>query len=362
MTRLAKYLAWTVPLLISTGVGAGVLAPVTPVPGSQPASTSVLGISDNGLIDGDYEGSDLSLHGFVGKADGPYTTFDAGPGGTQPRAINNQGRITGYSGANTCDPHQDCVEFERAPGGAISAITKNGVQLFGTAQGINPSGVFVGDYHPAGSPTGQTSGYYGFQSHYTADLTLPFATRETEPRGLNIGGEVIGWYLVPGDITRGFVLSGGVVKTVNYPDPTETGTDLEGVNDQGWIAGQWFDAVGNLHSFILSPDLLTFTDINVPGATQVQAFGVNNLGEVAVFTDIGSFIYCIKGPVGFCHAKKVHPAAASGRQVTSASIRAVPCLNDCRFTAGTPAIFFSPPGGREPVPVRSSARSKRLPQ
>jgi hypothetical protein len=349
-----------VPFLISTAAGAAVLVPVAPVPGSQPASTAPLGISNSGIIDGSYKGADLSLHGFVGKADGPYTTFDAGPGGTEPRAINDLGWITGYSGADNCNPHQDCVEFERSPGGAISAVTKNGAQLFGTVQGINFSGVFVGDYHPAGSPLGQTSGFYGANSQYTSDLTLPFATRETEARSINIGGEVIGWYLVPGDITRGFVLSGGTVSIVNYPDPTETGTDLEGVNDQGEIAGQWFDAASNLHSFVLAPDLVTFTDINVPGATQVQAFGINNKGEVAVSTDIGGFIYCIKGPVGVCHGKKVRPAAASGRR--AGSIRAVPCLNDCRFHGATPAVFFSPAGGREPVPAMSSARSKRLPQ
>lgn len=362
MTILAQYLAWMVPFLISTAAGAAVLAPLTPVPGSQPGSTAVLGISDNGYIAGDYKDADLSLHGFVGKANGPYTTFDAGAGGTESRAVNNQGRITGYSGANTCNPHQDCVEFERAPGGAISPVTKSGVQLFGTVQGILSSGVFVGDYHPAGSPLDQTSGFYGANGQYTSDLTLPFATRETEPRSINIGGEVDGWYIVPGDISRGFALSGGVVSIINYPDPTETGTDLEGLNDGGWIAGQWSDALGNSHAFVLSPDLVTFTDIIVPGATQVQAWGINNAGEVAVSTDIGSFIYCINGPVGFCHGMHGHGAPASSHRAAAGSVRAVPCLNDCRFHGATPSIFFSPASGREPVPVMPSARSKRLPQ
>jgi hypothetical protein len=93
----------------------------------------------------------------------------------------------------------DCVEFERSPGGAIAPVTKAGAQLFGTVQGILSSGVFVGDYHPAGSTTNQTSGFYGANSQYTSDLTLPFATRETEPRGINNGGQIDGWYIVPGD-------------------------------------------------------------------------------------------------------------------------------------------------------------------
>lgn len=357
MIRFFKCLAWLAPFLIGTAAAAGVLVAVGPVPGSQPASTLPLGISNNGVIDGDYLGADQSLHGFVGNVDGPYTTFDAGPGGTEPRAINDLGWITGYSGANACNPHMDCVEFERTPGGAITPVTQSGAQLFGTAQGINLSGVFVGAYHPSGSPTNQTSGFYGLNSQYTSDLTLPFATRETEPRGLNTGGEVVGWYIVPGDISRGFMLSSGAVTTINYPDPTETGTDLEGVNDQGYIAGQWFDAGGNIHAFVLAPDLVTYTDINVSGATRVQAWGINNKNEVAVSTDIGGFIYCLKGSVGLCKNKKPHPGAVSGRRAAAAST--VPCLNNCRFHGATPSIFFSTTGGREPVPVRSSARSRQ---
>ena len=34
----------------------------------------------------------------------PYTLFDAGPNGTQPRAIGNSGKITGLLNANAEDP------------------------------------------------------------------------------------------------------------------------------------------------------------------------------------------------------------------------------------------------------------------
>jgi hypothetical protein len=359
VTKISKYLAWMVPFVIGTGVGAAVLTPVPPVPGSVANSTAVLGISDNGYIAGDYKGADLSLHGFVTHHGGPYTTFDAGSGGTGPRAVNTKGQITGYSGANACNPHMDCVEFERASGGAITPVTQSGVQLYGTVQGILSNGNFVGDYHPSGSPTNQTNGFYGANGQYTSDLTLPFATRETEPRALNISGEVDGWYVIPGDIARGFVLQGGTVTTVNYPDPSETNTNLEGLNDAGWIAGQWNDTLGNSHGFVLSPDLLTFTDIIVPGATQVQAWAINNNNEVAVSTDIGSFIYCMNGAVGYCHGGGGHAVVSSVRRASSGSLHAVQCLNGCRFHGGTPSAFYSPVGGREPASVRSSARSKR---
>jgi hypothetical protein len=83
---------------------------------------------------------------------------------------------------------------------------------------------------------------------------------------------------------------------------------------------------------------------------------------VAVSTDIGSFIYCINGPVGFCHGVHGHAAAASIRRAAAGSVHTVPCLNDCRFHGPKPSIFVSPTGGRAPVQMMSSSRSKRLPQ
>lgn len=353
---------WVAAICCSTAAGAAGLVPVPPVPGSIANSTVASGINDEGVINGSYVGADQSLHGFIGWPDGSYAaTFDVAPGGTAARGINNQGYITGYYHADNCDIVTTCPEFWRAPNGATIQILVPGSPAYGIAQGINQSGVFVGDYHPAGSRyPNERHGYFGANGKYLYDLTLPFPTRQTDPRALNSNEEVVGFFKVPGQNTNGFVLREGAVSVVEYPDPTATATFLEGVNDQGWICGSWYDLNGNSHAFVLNPDLTRFTDILVSGATQIQAFSINNAGEVTVDTDTLSYIYCLKGGQGRC-------AAMGNKIVMDAAPHVVPanshrCINNCRFPAGTPATFDSPAGSHEPAMQISRPWSKTRPQ
>ncbi len=69
---------------------------------------------------------------------------------------------------------------------------------------------------------------------------------------------------------------------------------MEGINDSGQAVGQWTDAKGNTHSFLFDIATGTFTDIKVPGATNVQAWAINNGGEVVLDSDAGAFIWCAK--------------------------------------------------------------------
>jgi hypothetical protein len=352
----------SVAALFATSASAGTLVPVTEVPGSVPHSTIPVGISDNGVVAGSYMGADLSLHGFTGKPDGkkPYFLFDAGAGtnGTQPRAINNQGWVTGYWNANSCDSVTDCFEFEMSPIGDLEPIKMNGNFMTGIVQGINSSGVFVGDYHPPTAPfPDQSNGYSGFQNQYTADITLPFATRHTRPRGINNAGTVVGFFNTPGDISHGFVLQSGNVTVIDFPDPTQTGTFPEGINDQGWIAGQWTDAAGNSHGFLLNPFLTTFTDVNVPGATSVQVWNINNAGEVTVGSDVGGFIYCMKNNGGRCNnlAKAV---AMTTHAVRPAAFRSFACAKGCRSATGSPMALMNAASRQPEKPLLKSSPQK----
>src|SRR5437764_7634769 len=120
MSLGCKSVLLSVAIMFATGASAGTFVPIGEVPGSVPNSTAPIGISDSGVVTGSYMGSDLSLHGFIGRPDGKnYTLFDAGPGtnGTQPRGNNSQGWVTGFSNANSCDSVTDCAEFERSPSG-----------------------------------------------------------------------------------------------------------------------------------------------------------------------------------------------------------------------------------------------------
>src|SRR5579862_2867828 len=95
----------TIALAATTSAMAGAaLYPIVPVPNS--ALTSVFAINDNATVNDDViTGSWLNAngeeHGYVGPVSGTgYKTFDdpnAPKSGTQPRAINDNGYITGYS-------------------------------------------------------------------------------------------------------------------------------------------------------------------------------------------------------------------------------------------------------------------------
>jgi hypothetical protein len=58
------------------------------------------------------------------------------------------------------------------------------------------------------------------------------------------------------------------------PDAVQTGTLLEGVNDQGWIAGRWTDAAGNSHWFLMNPFLPAFSDA-LPRTSKSHVLTVN---------------------------------------------------------------------------------------
>lgn len=274
---------------ISLSAHAATLIPVNPVPGS--VETDVLGINDNNVIAGMYFTADGVEHGFFGPLNGAYTTFDFMTGGTIARAISNSGYITGVFNNQGNGGHCSWGEFERSPTGAISTINDRHTPLNGVVQGINSSELFVGEYC---QPDGTINGYYGKRNRFKASLTLPFTTSWTAPRGISRLGAVVGGYLTAAGAFSGFLLNNGVASTVNYPDPSAAGTFLEGINDKGLVSGTWQDTNGTYWAFIWDMSSNTFTTINLPNSTFAQAFQVNRDGLVALYSNVGSFIYCPK--------------------------------------------------------------------
>jgi hypothetical protein len=338
LRSVQKSLFLSVALIFAAGAAnAGSMVPVTEVPGAVQFSTSPLGLTDKGVLTGSYMGADGHSHGFVGP-DGEYTSFDVGTNGTQPRAINNGGYIIGLSNADT-NPVLDGFMFEGTPSLTFTPITMGGVQMLGIPQGINEDGLFVGGYHPASGTVSQVNGFYGLNSQYAQELTLPFPTIQIRARGINKKGVVVGLYFGSDGITHGFIVKNNAVTVVTYPDPTATGTNLEGINADGDMTGSWNDASGFSHSFILSKDLSTFTSIEPVGSADNQAWGINKSGEVVISSDIGPFIYCEGGDTGLCKVKKTKKAVKN--TTVRANLKSFACVNNCRSSG--------------PLPVRASA-------
>ena len=270
---------------------AATLVPVTPPSGA--VQTIVFGINNLDVIAGAYIDANNGTHGFVGPLNGTYTTFDFGGAstGTVPRALDDAGDIVGFA----ADPNFTLgEEFLRPAHGTIGPITKNGAPLDGVAQGINLIGeTSTGDYIDPN--TGARTGYLARKGVYRSDVTLGLNVFTTNPRSLNYFGTLAGFYVETDRVTtHGFILSKwGRLQIVDADDSGTTA--LEGINIWALATGQVLDSSDEPHSFVYNSTTGKFSAIDIPdGSAGQQAWGVNDLGQIAVSTSKGlSYIYCL---------------------------------------------------------------------
>lgn len=271
--------------------GKGTLYTLPLVSGST--ETVAFGINNNNVITGFWLNSSGIEEGFVGPDDGSnYTTFDTPEEpGTQPRGINLGGIIMGIENVET-GAATDYIPFERSAKGTITEVTMKGTVLNYLAQGITTKGIFTGNYENSSLVD---VGYTGKNAKYTKAITLKGIKNTGDAgRGIDDAGDIVGWYLDSSAVEHGFYLpAGGKPITVDNPGGTTT---LEGINNKGTISGLYTDASSNRHGFTYDIKTKKFSEITISGATYVEAWGLNDLGNVAV-DQVGSsgtigYIYC----------------------------------------------------------------------
>ena len=334
---------------------AGTLIPIVPVTGSS--STNVFGINDSKNITGSYISSNDGLeHGYTGPLSGTnYTLFDAPSGTTEPRAISNDGTITGFG--NNDGNILDYQPFERTPSGTLTNVTKKGKPLNYIAQGIsNATDEFAGSYE---NNSGIVEGYLGANAKFKKAVKISITNTGVGPRGVDSAGDIVGWYYDSNGVQNGFLISGGTATTIDYPDNTAVYTVLEGINDNGEITGQWDDTNGVVHAFSYEMSTGKFKSITVPNATSfTQAWGVNSAGWVAIGSDQGYFVYC-PGKKSKCHANGIETTETE-IHVALKDMPHVPCVNSCllptvRANKSIPAAATgkaAPPVSGRPQPMQ----------
>lgn len=274
---------------------AATLIPVVPIAGSTVMSP--FGINDANVLGGSYVGSDGIEHGFYGPLDGSnYTSFDLGRHefGTEPRAIGNDGSMTGFAPGSRYVTGQ---EFFRNARGRIRPITGGpGKRKFldGLPQGMDDKDVFVGDYT---NSVGIRTGYYGKRFKFQQDFDLAIqGYQQNSPRAITSGGVVAGYFIDKDSGEHGFIVNNGTVSVIDFPGTGVADTVLEGINNSGIASGQWDDTGGGTHSFVLDSNTSTFTSIDTgDGATIQQAWGINSAGLVPISEGTAStvsYIYC----------------------------------------------------------------------
>ncbi|MBV8971527.1 MAG: PEP-CTERM sorting domain-containing protein [Sphingomonadaceae bacterium] len=205
--------------------------------------------------------------------------------------------------------------FQRTADGTVSLLNhpvdggpQSGVPLAGISQGINDAGTIVGNYRARSGLTGtgpyRNHGYILTSSGGFTELTDPAAPfASVNARGIANDGTVVGFSSIAG--TEGWIYSGGTFQYFTHPGDIDTPsgqhtTVFEAINNTGLILGQYSQYIDDTTSyskaFSFDPVAHSFTDIDVPGALNVQTFGINDAGQYVVSSDAGQFIYSPGGP------------------------------------------------------------------
>jgi hypothetical protein len=169
------------------------------VPGSIPNTSTPWGINGTGTIAGSYYDAPVTgARNFIRSRGGRFTTFEAIDGQTQTQAtaINASGQITGSAGDN-----QSQEAFLRNPDGTIIVFAPEGATQT-TATAINDSGEIVGYVT---SPSCCDSAFERDQLGNVDYLTLPFDNVGVHAVGINLIGNITGWYIETGDKYHGWV-------------------------------------------------------------------------------------------------------------------------------------------------------------
>ena len=232
------------------------------IPGA--AGYFVPGINDEGLVTGSWTAADGSEIGFIRTPDGHITTPIVDPndntGVTVLRAINDEGVIAGFYGANV----------------------NNGFLL--------------------------TDGKFRTMDFPGAVSTLL--------RGINNLGDVSGGYsIVDLDADEfGFIIPRrGPPISFKLPDPAATGIVPGGINDLRQLVGYYTDATSTLVGFLRQPSG-QFVTIVFPGALSTQIFGINDCGILVGAWGDGSTEHGFYGRPGNLHSFDVPGAGGTGAQ------------------------------------------------
>jgi len=274
------------------------------------------------VITGSFIGANDGIdHSFFGSLDGNYSTFDVGTGGSEARAINNNGYIVGFSNSQGGFTSNEPA-FECAPRGKVLNVTIDGQQLFGAVHGINNSeNEFVGMRWDQGNH--RAVAFAGRRGRWKHGVRIPAVHQASTAGGINSSEVIVGSFFEPP--MHGYIVNRKTLTVIDYPSADNQVTSLEGISDKGRIVGQWIDSQGNTHSFLL--DVAANTDIQVNGASNVQAWDINTAGAVAVSVDVCSFIWCARKrqcPVGGTNVAAPVRIARSFPHIRCDDVRSMP--------------------------------------
>lgn len=168
-----------------------------------------------------------------------------------------------------------------------------------TARGINNHGDIVGSFRIV--PPRHALLIQGGNFIPLAPASV-LGTNFSEAFKSNDRGDTVGQFIGNDGFVHAFVLSNGVLTTLDFPAASDT--YATGINESGTVVGQWdlLDAFGNVlivHGFIWSHG--TFAQFDFPGAGDTYLFGINASGDLvggwdpAITSPLEHGFICSKG-------------------------------------------------------------------
>jgi hypothetical protein len=246
------------------------------VPGA--ATLQVNDISDLGVAVGNSDtavGAGGVTSGFARFPNGQQTNIVNQNAYTTGFGINAEGVIVGqfynasagvYDGYFYYKGTFTTYGVPNLPTGSDTAITKiNDIGSFCGYTQTPPSYPAIGFLNQGGKPT----------PFSVSDATNTYCD------SINDFGIATGFYTA-GGVAHGFMRDqAGNITTIDPPG--STGTYYLGINNVGWISGNFTDQNGNSHGFLGVPhrQFWDFYQIDVPGAAQTYGGGLNDFGTVA---------------------------------------------------------------------------------
>lgn len=228
-----------------------------PGAGTAPnTGTIATSVNDSGTTAGYFIDNEGTGHGFVRLANRTFTTFDP-PGSAftvvgQPNCLNESGALTGYYW------DQDFVAFHgfvREPDGSIVAFDAPGTMGFTLPNGINNQGSV------SGWGRDNSFNFYGFERNKSRNFTMIHPPNAGIGPGqdeivigtINDEGAVPGYYVDDKWAIHGFETTrSGSYRLFGVQPPP--GTSGFANNAKGEVTGIWFDSLALNHGFLWIPN------------------------------------------------------------------------------------------------------------
>jgi uncharacterized membrane protein len=250
--------------------------------------TFASGVNASGLVTGYYVDAGGAYHGFVWQ-NGVATSVDyTGVSGVTSTFLfqdNSSGQVAGYYTGSDGNSHS--LIYNSASGTWTTVPDAPGGYPFNAAGGINDKGQLAGNYSTDPTASSNLVGWlYDIKTNTYTPFTISGANSYgAATYGMNNNGDIAGVYYDAGGTPHGFVWDPSTgARTVDVSGAQ--GTQAFAINDSGTVAGGYFN--GSDWTGFLLDSQNQLTSVMVPGATDTWIAGLDDRGDISGFYEDGN--------------------------------------------------------------------------